>query len=105
MRPRPVGRSLLPPRSLQVTRISGTGRRARIPKGFCNKAARRVGQLLCCSNSGCEQRATLGKGEGEIGNPNGVVALGHDQYRHNPDGVGMSFEIWNLEFFWHLAFG
>jgi len=37
---------------------------------------------------GCEERATLGKSEGEIVNPNGVAAQGRDEYGHNPVGVG-----------------
>ena len=37
---------------------------------------------------GCEARATLGKGTGEFGNPNGVVAPVRDEHGHNPVGVG-----------------
>src|SRR5438128_546178 len=44
---------------------------------------------LCPPAQGCEERATLGKGAKEIGNPNGVVALGRGDYRRNPVGVGV----------------
>ena len=65
----------LRPGTLHLARNSKAVGRAGIPKGFRNKA------------QGCEQRAPLGKGEEGIGNPHGIVALEHDEYRHKPDGV------------------
>ncbi|SRR5258707_8250450 len=68
-----------PCRGRMLTRIFRAGSpKRRIPKGFRPPVPQ---------SRDCEQRATLGKGEGGIGNPKGVVALGHDEYRRNPVGV------------------
>src|SRR5205823_415834 len=39
---------------------------------------------------GCEARATLGNGAGEIGNPNGVVASARDQHNRKASELAMS---------------